>query len=568
MSYYIIFRHLANYALMFLLGLSISTQVARADLSNILGVDDIISSIDSVLETRLDQFFQEFDSSAAQLVSRGATEGSVLLVQAGNQMRMTSITAAHALEAHLDTPIGRLSDQAQNVISTMFEMQRRVEQGLEESIALTDMLVINLERILDEANPLAEQSLYIYRVVGLVVPPTTNALGHRVVLRGPGFGGGSLGESVSFSVSIGGEPLHVVPTSVGINTDAAIQIPDQILERYREDEDLTTVPIEITVSRTTDGWFWGWFGRNVETTPTMTLDLIFIPRTIGWIHAEITRPVYSWVPHPSATYSLTRELLQPSLFTDTVPRPSVGAQPQPGEMRWNRESVVAQCDSELDRHRQLLNGQFLPLSHQYFTEGWMDPRGGHCVDWMFDGQPSRYLWTIVDRLEADTGIGGQLGLDLVRRYSSFRRSAVCRVNASALLEASAIRNGCDYQSFELINFSTFGETFSLQIAGGIPNGAPFSARWNVTAQAEIYAETGETEIIRTPLQPVRDGGSVTVDLDLGVSPDAAIRFIFESSVVPGSEFLASRPGIGFDFHGFQSIGSDRRVTFGYSLPLD
>ncbi|MEM1079198.1 MAG: hypothetical protein AAGI09_11765 [Pseudomonadota bacterium] len=541
------------------LGLVTVAPPARADLLGILGFGNG-GSLDGLMTRQLDRFFDDFNLTADRLIASGASEGNLLMVQAGNQMRMTSLTAAHALGGEMDDAIGQLSAEAQRLVGMMQVMQRRVEAGLDEGVALADMLVISLERILDEANPFAANSLYVHRVEGLVVPPESTALGHKLVLRGPDFGSPSQDTRLEFDIFVDGSRLDVVPVTRDVRTDVAFVIPESLLDRYRTETELKVVPVTVRITRTTERW---WPRRDlVDVTPDVRVEMAVLPKVIGTLKAVVTEPDYGWVPHTQVDFDATRERREAFDFVGTVPNPSTGARPRPGEQRWVRESVSATCDAVFAAHRRLPNGRYLPLSHSWFSDGWSFSAvcGVRSKQFGIDVGSAG----AAGKLRSQTGIPENEGFNLLRRGARERRDTRCFIPAEEMRARAPVRSGCNHQSTRPIVFSPFGDSFTIPITGSVP--APLWARWTATAEAEIYAELETEQVVETEPAVVRHGESVSVDYEFETVTGHAVEFVFESPLVPDVTFPASRPPAGFSTPDIQNIGADkRRVSLEYRL---
>jgi hypothetical protein len=451
------------------------------------------AALDKVLKERIDQFLNGADGVATDLINKGANEGRLALVQAGNEMQIAIGVARSQFGNEMDHQIESASAALQPILLELQRWRDAKDELEGKAFEMEDLIAMDLGRL-----PLSPDYFGIRRLSGTAFLENAEPT-YRIGITGDNFGTEVVGQTVTVTATFDDVPLtdqqKQAPEKVFFNVPATM-----VAGRFKTDQ-IATVPFHITVTRVKNHWLFGsWWPSKVMLEHEIKVALL--PDLVGELIVETSRPKYDWVDDAPASQS--KAIAQDTSFAfDTLT--AKGPQgPEKGNQRYG--DPVATCGPITQNAWKLYNGNVVLDSDPLIQRGWTSP------SWV--GQPEPPDWNRFDAM-ARALIGWTPGFSNNNRCSHGNRCTLSPDEIKSHSQAITIPfEECSRMRMVEKNFSSSRNSLSVWIRGK----ATHESLWTVTAPIQTYKEVsiipddpvGEPVYVSKPTQFDIKNPSLTV----------------------------------------------------------
>jgi hypothetical protein len=360
-----------------LLGLIAGETISEAETKLRRDLDDTIGS-----------FLSKADQTATQLLNKGTNSGSLLTIQAANQMAILSETMRSQFGDELGKKLASASLQARAMLIELQRWRDSVNELNDKLVSLEDLVALDLEDII----PFSEH-LAIRRIRGGVFiknDPST----YVISITGPHFGGDVAGVVTAFDVSLNDVKLGTPDLKPPI--DAIFTVKEEVLRELFKDDQLVILPLTIHVKRSQPRFMhFGWSTQEI----TLPYKVSLLPKYAGTVTITSEYPKYEWQSRGAInpiTSTIRDDQAQAGYpMVSAVPNPALGAKPKPGDQKIDKGSLAVKCNPDMQPARQFPNAKIYPLS--CIRSGSNPPwsvfeKGFVSTDWVGGGgdQPASY----------------------------------------------------------------------------------------------------------------------------------------------------------------------------------
>ncbi|SED72741.1 hypothetical protein [Bradyrhizobium erythrophlei] len=427
------------------------------------GIDRAAANLDKLLKERIADFLAEGEKVSNRLLEKGANEARLGLFQAGNEMQIAIGVARSQLGAEGDRLIGSASAELRPLL---VEIQRwRDAEGdlVAKAFELEDLLAMDLSRV-----PFAPDYFGVRRLSGTAMLEK-KAGSYRIGITGDNFGSTIVGQLITVTAKLGDVPLAAPDKQAPAKV--FFSVPAESLGGKFKNDKIETVPLYITVTRKKDGYIYG----SKTTVLEHEVKLALLPREVGDLVVETTRPQYEWVVDAPLIQSHAITQDTPFLFKSTSP--VVAGKPLPGNKRFEN-AIVAKCEAMIQNAWKLHNGEIVLDSDLLIQKGWESD--------FYIGEPQNYDWDKADRI-ATARFGWTPGFSHNRCEAGSRcHLSPDEVKSHSQATTTTSVNECGRMRMAEQNFENDDSSVSVSIRGN----APHSALWTVTVPVSIYKQAG------------------------------------------------------------------------------
>jgi hypothetical protein len=427
------------------------------------GIDRATSNLDQLLKDRIADFLIEAEKVSNRLIERGANEARLGLFQAGNEMQIAIGVARSQLGAEGGRLIGSASAEMRPLLVEI-QRWRDAEQDLvAKAFELEDLLAMDLARV-----PFAPDYFGVRRLSGTAMLEK-KAGSYRIGVTGDNFGSTIVGQTITVTAKLGdvvlAAPEKKAPAKVFFS------VPAELLVGKFKNDRIETIPLRITVTRKKDGLILG----SKTTVLEHEVKLALLPRQVGDLVVETTRPQYEWVADAPLIQSHAITQDTPFVFKSTSP---VGAgKPLPGNKRLEN-AIVAKCEPMIQNAWKLHNGEIVLDSDPLIQKGWESD--------FYVGEPERSDWEKADRI-ATARFGWTPGFATNRcSHGSHCKLTPDEIKSHSEATTTTSVNECARMRMAEKNFENDDSSVAITIRGN----APHSALWTVTVPVSIYKQAG------------------------------------------------------------------------------
>ncbi|MDI4234163.1 hypothetical protein OZ411_15220 [Bradyrhizobium sp. Arg237L] len=528
----------------------------HADLLGLIGgksIEDATKRLDEMINKTVKDFLRDLEALSNGLLDKGHTAGSLLTIQASNEMKVLIGTARAEFGNELDKQVNSASKELKAALIHLerWEMsQRELESSV---VGLVDLVSLDLQ------NALPSRTVGVRRLNGGVFvqnDPTS----FYFDLVGLDFGSDPAGVQTAFTVTLNGQPLAPPERKAPIN--AIFRIPRSDMERLFQKDNIVVLPLNIRVARQEQKRLWGmfpWWGRD-ERVATYDYKVSLMPDLVGKVTITTRYPGYSWQalrPAEHQSFTVRGDTLVSSLVTLSVPKPALGGDPELGNMRIEESSFSLVCQKDDRPARQFPNGKIRLASDEIFRNGfvtarWRGAAGG-------------------DRNDSDNAMNAEMMANFGFTVPlTCAESEHCRISKDELLKRSVDAtldvSGCRHMRSEKPDFRNNSSEVIVWVRGtpvaDIP-GTYVDARWQVSWQPLTWAQ--KPELIRGDPQVLSVYASFPLEFEIVDQPGGTTSDIRFEPTVGKPENV----GVGSDITpNFRRMGQDRvgnRTVYKYKF---
>lgn len=473
-------------------GAALNEAGARAkDLVGVLGgpsADDALAQLKSMTNMSIEKFLTESKKIADDLLDRGANAGSLLEIQAANEMTNFAFTLRSQFANEMDRQVSAASAQIMPVLVELQRWRGSLEKfnsslfGLEDLIALDmgDALIVNI--------PLSVRR--VYGGVFVQGRPET----YYIDLVGQHFGGAE-GIETTFKVTLDGQAISA-PKLVPPH-EAVFSIPASAIEAKFDKEKIVVLPLDIVVTRKTTHWWdrfdvFGLF-RDIKTVP-VHYHVSLLAQEVGSLTVITEYPRYEWQPLQDVVPQITVVNSAQALGPYESPSPVKNGVPVRLSTKIDPKSVEVKCVPEMGEARDFGNGRVLPAAHEAFTKGFRS--ANNCGS---RGDRDAAIASIRSQFKALFNIEKALSCS-EGEYGWLTPAELLGNSKPVQMDISGCRN---MQYDRDIQWTPDGVGFRVRLVGvpldpaktffdSTDRTASF-AKWRVTYQSLTYEATGKTD---------------------------------------------------------------------------
>jgi hypothetical protein len=427
------------------------------------GVDRATLNLDKLLKDRISDFLKEGEKLAGRLIEKGANEARLGLFQAGNEMQISIGVAQSQIDAEGDRLIGSASAEMRPLLIEI-QRWRDAEQDLvAKAFELEDLLAMDLDRV-----PFGRDYFGIRRLSGTAMLEK-RAGSYRIGVTGDNFGSTIVGQNVTVTAKLGdadlAAPEKKAPAKVFFS------VPAELLSGKFKSDRIETAPLRITVIRTKDRPILG----SKTTVLVHEVKLALLPKQVGNLVVETTRPQYEWVADAPLVQSHAITQDTPFVFKSTSP--VVAGKPLPGNKRLEN-AIVAKCEPIIQNAWKLHNGEIVLDSDPLIQTGWTSE--------FYIGEPEEPDWNKADRI-AMARFGWTPGFATNRcSHGSHCTLTPDEIKSHSEATTTTSVNECARMRMAEKNFENDDSSVAITIRGS----APHSALWTVTVPVSVYKQVG------------------------------------------------------------------------------
>jgi hypothetical protein len=331
---------------------------SSADLGNILFGDTIKDTRDDA-KRLLGDFLKDLDELSNRLLTRGANEGNLLLIQASNEVNIASHTLSSLLGDQLQKNIHLLSDEFSPLIYRLLQFEEKIDEVDKMAIDLTDLMYLDIENLISKI-PGNERILCIRRVKNTTLIRKDKGI-YEIDLIGSNFGTYDDKMITDFEFKIDGriiDTFHRKPPHSVI-----IEIPTDFLNEKFDNDKIKTASLLITVIRK-EKKFLRWKERLL---PNAIIRIALLPDKAGTATVITERPVYQWQALRGKE-TIKKTVRDKCQLKYAVPSRDTDGKPSDGEMKIDKNiSVVCR---DFSSKRKFPNGMIFDSTHALFVNGW------------------------------------------------------------------------------------------------------------------------------------------------------------------------------------------------------
>lgn len=365
--------------------LIVSPARAKVDFIGFLFGDSIekalaigLGQLDKISEKRVSEVLKGIDGTASRTVSEGIAGGQLITVQAGNQLRVATESAALLFGAKLDEKVGELQGSYKELLAALIRLEQKVQSAGDKVIDFADLLSLDMEILAGRVLGIESAPLHLRGIKNTIFTEKQRGPDRRVEIRGPFFGADPAGVSTTYELSFDGEDLGPGVTATGLNSkhNRIITIPNRLIEKNVNLNKIVVKNIFTQIKREESKTFCRKFPFlfcSEQETISVKIPITILPKKIGTLTAKMERPEYHFValeqPHEEAVNiraSAPIQLLLPS-------KPS-GYNIPIGFKKFVRNSVKIICQNNIQHFRRFRQhqpgGVELPANHDMFKNGW------------------------------------------------------------------------------------------------------------------------------------------------------------------------------------------------------
>jgi hypothetical protein len=421
------------------------------------------AALNEVLTERIDQFLKGADDVSTDLIHKGANEGHLALVQAGNEMQIAIGVARSQFGNELDHQIGNASRALSPIVLELQRWRDAKEEIEEKAFEMEDLVAMDLGRL-----PLSPDYFGIRRLNGTAFLANANT-SYRISVEGDNFGTEIVGQTVSVAATLNRVPL--APPLKSAPAKVYFSVPASMVTGQFKPDEIATVPFHITVTRVKDHWFWGSWWPNT-TVLEHEINVSLLPDHVGDLVVETARPKFDWVVSDTAGI-LSQAITQDTVFTfpNLIKGPS--AEPEKDDQRYGEP--VPTCGAIIQNAWKLHDGEIILDSDPLIQKGWISP------SWV--GRPEPPDWNRFDAIAvAKFGWTPRFAYN---RCSADQRCTVSPDEIKAHSEAVTVPiQECARMRMVDKNFSNNKNSLIVWIRGK----ADHPSLWTVTAPIETYTQ--------------------------------------------------------------------------------
>lgn len=307
---------------------------------------------------RIDQFLKDMQQMAAELTDRGAAEGRLALVQAGNEIALILGAARSQFAPEMERPIGSASAPLRTILVELQRWRDAKDQIAASTVALEDANGVDLGD-----TPLGPDYFGVRRVAGNAIAEAEGA-NYRIVVAGADFGHALPQQTITVGAKLGGEALPApqlkAPDEVVFSVPASA-----VAGRFKPDR-IVTLPLSITVNRAKTHWFWAqWW--PAKSAIEQEIQVALLPDLVGDLVVNVPRSKLGWAAAAAATQSKAIAADTDFTFPALPAIPATG--PQKGSQRYE-DAVEATCGPVMRTTFKLHNGTEVADGDALLRDGW------------------------------------------------------------------------------------------------------------------------------------------------------------------------------------------------------
>jgi hypothetical protein len=490
----------------------------RADLLGLIGgksIDDATTRLDAMINRMIKDFLRDLETLSNDLLNRGQTAGSLLTIQASNEMKMLIGTARAQFGNELDKQMSYASAELKSALIHLerWEMsQRELETAV---VGLVDLISLDVQ------NVLPSRTVGVRRLTGGVFVKTDPTSFYFDIV-GLDFGSDPAGVQTTFAVSLNGNTL--MPPERRAPITARFRVPRGDVESLFHEEAIVILPLNIRVVRRERKRLWGvfpWWGES-ELPATYDYQVSLMPDRAGRVIITTQYPDYSWQalrPQERQTFTVQRETQVNSLVPLSVPNPALGGSPVPGNLKIDPDSFSLICIKDERPARKFPNDKIRPATDEIFRVGfyttrWRGAAGG-------------------DRANSDNAMNDEMRANFGFTVPlTCAESEHCTISKDELIrrsvETTVDASGCRHMRVEGPVFQNNGSEAIVWVKGNpevdIP-GTYKDAHWQITWQPLTWAQ--KPDLIRGEPRVISVFASHALEFEIMDQPGgttSSIRF--------------------------------------------
>jgi hypothetical protein len=343
------------------------THAKSKDLAGFLGggtVDDATNQLKSIASTSIKQFLDGMNELANELLKRGTNAGSLLEIQAANEMTNLIFTLRSQFGGEMDRQISAASAQIMPVLVELQRWRNTIDKFNGTLFGIEDLVALDIGDL-----PFAKIPLSVRRVYGGVFVegrPET----FYVDLVGQHFGGAD-GIETTFKVTLDGQVLAA--PELRPPHEAVFSIPASAIEGRFDKEKVVTLPLDIVVTRKTAHW-WDHIDVFGQFTDIRSVHLPYkvslLADEVGMLTITNEYPHFDWQALQDVVpqFTVVTGPDQPLGPYDS-PAPVKNGVPERLNTKIDPKSIDVKCVGEMVEGREFGKGRALPATHEIFTKG-------------------------------------------------------------------------------------------------------------------------------------------------------------------------------------------------------
>lgn len=533
-----------RYALIALLVCTNSTTnlTASANVLDLAMVGFVTESLGGILDDQWETVIADIEKSVEDFSSRAAQEGNILVLQAGNEMRLAIGMVEAILDDQRELTVRELDQVGQRLVSQLLRLRQDMNEGALQLKQISDLATLDIKALADSV-PGITLPFHIHEVQNLIVKPDTGRTLHEITVLGPNFGQRIDDEQIEFSFRLNGLPIETRRFSDGTRHGTVVLVDTNVIDTDQATDGIQTHELSVEAKRTSSKWYaplcLSLCGEKVEMA-SMSLQLIQIPEIVGTIKFTQRIPLYEFqaLDGDDRFVSSTIDVLSDRRLDLNVPNP-LSANLRPNDQRFIEESLKVACNTDIRDFYVFRDTRRREVSDPMFSTGWTHPTLTECL-------PSRSTGSINinngNTLKAIADFRAMTGFPRRRTIRPFLTSeetnpdGLCFVPATVLtdwvrrfgtygLEPQSIdTSSCGSFTYEDPTLNARRDQYSVQFRGR----APQSAEWSIRARMEQYLPTGEVEEVESEEIKVTYGLN---EIDVPKNDQAVTLFTFIPSII-------------------------------------
>lgn len=494
------------------------TAPARADILDWFA-HDTISDLKKYGTQLVKDFLAGTKVIADDLVTKGAAEGNLLRIQAGNELAVLAATASSSFGTELNTSIDHASTELMPLLDQIDRFRQVLDRLNDTTIELENLVYLDLESVLSRIPGTGEPPLAVRQITGLSLARWLPDSG-EITLIGLDFGTGSDVRQTEFEVKLDGVALAISRRDK--EHEIRFAVDWKRIDALRSDTEIKTVALTIDITRRTKRSLSWLRGDLVQRLP-LDLKVALLPDQVGTLTVKMRRPLYDWKAI-AAPQRYTVTLTGDRVVDYRVPNPALTGLPTEGQMKLD-DRVDVSCASEMVDFRYFPNGKRYRAKDPIFRDGFSTPVLGDLGGYVFYAAflsdfPPRIDLPRLPPFVYERVIREKFGID-PQHYGRIAGGQY-KISAQELLSLSTLKTedvtGCRDMKAMPPTFE-YADSHASVLLTGKPN---VPATWTVTFHPLTYTKISTKS--DTCDVPVRASQFIEFDVDQAATTSVTLAF--------------------------------------------
>ena len=299
------------------------------------------------------KLIDQLESTANQIVDRGAQHGDALLSKIGNEMRVATRNLEIAIGDQRDKTLKDLSPSFQTITDEMNGLIEAANNAPNRATTIAEVANLNLLEFTNRLPFLTKKvDFWVSSIVGL--SQVHGSGDYKLTVRGIGFGFAPNNEVRSLKVSINGKDLPAGTITPRNGSETQVVVGNDVLEGLFKDDALAQIPMILTseITKPRECWYCFLFGGDETKTYSVPLKLVLLPKVAGVVTGFET---------------VTKKVQGDQEFKTTIPHQTSGCSTE-RPCPWNKQISLAN-DEVAIRVEHSHSGEGCPFSYAQRTGG-------------------------------------------------------------------------------------------------------------------------------------------------------------------------------------------------------